>query len=123
MTLVAGRGRARAREGRRWSLPPGRRALLGPLLADLPLTPGGAERQPASLRAGPSCDLPGTPRPFPTALSPSPAAALRLFFQKSLASSTSARRSCAVAEPEGETGKTRGTTQLMPSITTCTPAR
>ncbi|KAI4530744.1 hypothetical protein MG293_018602 [Ovis ammon polii] len=39
---------------------------------------------------------------------------------KSLASSTSARRPCAVAEPEGETGKTCGKTQLMPSITVIT---
>lgn len=70
-------------EGRRWSLPPWRRTLLGPLLADLPLTLGGAERQPVSWRAGPSCDPPGTPRPFPTALPPSPAAALGLFFQVS----------------------------------------
>ena len=33
--------------------------------------------------AGPSCDPPGTPRPFPTALPPSPAEALGLFFQVS----------------------------------------
>ncbi|KAI4552724.1 hypothetical protein MJT46_017375 [Ovis ammon polii x Ovis aries] len=44
----------------------------------------------------------------------------RLSTQKSLASSTSARRPCAVAEPEGETGKTCGKTQLMPSITVIT---